>query len=86
MNNDFFTKVNKKDFKCLAMPDGSVYYGQLVRVLVNEDGAGSGVEEGSRPASRSAMVASAMSNRNPGDGNKMMRLISSGKAKIVTDD
>jgi len=30
MNNEFFTKVNKKDFKCLQMPDGSVYYGQMI--------------------------------------------------------
>jgi hypothetical protein len=28
-----FTKVNKKDFKCLKQTDGSVYYGQLVWVV-----------------------------------------------------
>ena len=28
-----FTKVNKADFKCYQMPDGSTYYGTLVNVI-----------------------------------------------------
>jgi hypothetical protein len=39
-----FTKVNKKDFKCIKQADGAVYYGQMAWIMPNQLNSPSPVE------------------------------------------